>query len=193
MENLNLDFLIRLVINTAATLVLVRFVYFRFSRHRAYANSFILFGLGVFLITSQLASVDISMGFAFGLFAIFAMLRYRTESITIKEMTYLFLVIAISLLSGVGTMTHLELLALVVIICVAAYITEASGLIPRLEEQTIEYEKIENIVPERRAELIEDLTQRLGNEIKNVEIESVSFLRDTARLKVQFIPRETDR
>ncbi|MBP20672.1 MAG: DUF4956 domain-containing protein [Arenicellales bacterium] len=192
MENLNLDFLIRLVINTTATLVLVRFVYFRFSQHRAYANSFILFGLGVFLITSQLASVDISMGFAFGLFAIFAMLRYRTESITIKEMTYLFLVIAISLLSGVGTMTHLELLALVVIICLVAYITEASALIPRLEEQTIEYEKIENIVPERRSELIEDLTQRLGTEIKNVEIESVSFLRDTARLKIQFVGRKTD-
>ena len=95
----DLDFIIRLLLNMLAVFILVRFVYFRAHLNRAYAAAFILFGLGVFLITSQLSSVDISMGFAFGLFAIFSMLRYRTESITIKEMTYLFLVIAMSLLS----------------------------------------------------------------------------------------------
>ena len=99
-DSMGLDFIIRLVINTTAILYLVRVCYFSYSQHRAYASSFILFGLGVFLVTSQLHTVDISMGFAFGLFAIFSMLRYRTESITIKEMTYLFLVIAMSLLSA---------------------------------------------------------------------------------------------
>ena len=83
-SNLDLDFLIRLLINMTAVLILIRLVYFRASRHRAYASSFILFGMGVFLVTSQLSTVDISLGFAFGLFAIFSMLRYRTESITIK-------------------------------------------------------------------------------------------------------------
>jgi hypothetical protein len=148
--SLSYDFLIRLAINMGATLVLVRFCYFTFSRHRAYTSSFILFGMGVFLVTSQLASLDISMGFAFGLFAIFSMLRYRTESITIKEMTYLFLVIAIALLSGVGTMSHLELLVLVSIVNGLAYLTEINLFLPNLDEHTVEYEKIENIVPERR-------------------------------------------
>ncbi len=108
-STLDLDFLIRLLINMAAVLILIRLVYFRASRHRAYASSFILFGMGVFLVTSQLSKVDISLGFAFGLFAIFSMLRYRTESITIKEMTYLFLVIAMSLLSAVGGMQQRKL------------------------------------------------------------------------------------
>jgi hypothetical protein len=186
---LDYDFAIRLLINTTATFVLVRFCYFTFSRHRAYASSFILFGTGVFLVTSQLASLDISMGFAFGLFAIFSMLRYRTESITIKEMTYLFLVIAIALLSGVGTMSHLELVILVSIMCLLAYLTELNVLLPDLDEYTVEYEKIENIVPARREQLLADLQQRLGQDVREVEIVSVDFLRDTALLKVQFVPQ----
>ena len=181
----DLDFIIRLLLNMLAVFMLVRFVYFRAHLNRAYAAAFILFGLGVFLITSQLSSVDISMGFAFGLFAIFSMLRYRTESITIKEMTYLFLVIAMSLLSGVGVTDQVTLIVLFVLICGLAYFTETSLLLPRLEERDIQYEKIENIVPERRDILIADLQERLGEDVRTVEIESVDFLRDTARLKVQ--------
>tara|TARA_B110000977_G_C10925225_1_gene434790 strand:- start:439 stop:891 length:453 start_codon:yes stop_codon:yes gene_type:complete len=147
--------------------------------------------MGVFLVTGQLSSVDISMGFAFGLFAIFSMLRYRTESIDIKEMTYLFLVIAIALLSGVGAMNHLELIVIALIIIVMAYITETSLLLPMLAEKSVEYEKIENILPERREQLITDLRTRLGLDIHNVEIRSVDFLRDTARLKVQYLPSKS--
>lgn len=182
------DFVIRLMITLVAIFVLVRFCYFSFSRHRAYASSFILFGMGVFLVTSQLASLDLSMGFAFGLFAIFSMLRYRTESITIKEMTYLFLVIAIALLAGVGTMSHLELALLLGFICALARVTETTLLLPELEEREVEYEKIENIVPQREQELLQDLRERLGQDIRSVEIVSVDFLRDTARLKVQYVP-----
>jgi hypothetical protein len=189
-ESLDLDFIVRLLINIVAIFVLVRLIYFRVSKHRLYASSFILFGLGVFLITSQLSSVDLSMGFAFGLFAIFSMLRYRTESITIKEMTYLFLVIAMSLLSGVGDTSYLELALLLAFICLVAYGTETSLLLPNLEERVVEYEKIENIVPARKAELLADLRERLGQDVRSVEIESVNFLQDTARLKVQFVPKE---
>jgi hypothetical protein len=182
------DFLIRLFINMAAVLILIRLVYFRVSKHRAYASSFILFGMGVFLVTSQLSKVDISLGFAFGLFAIFSMLRYRTESITIKEMTYLFLVIAMSLLSAVGTMSHLELGLLLSLVCVMSYITETSLLLPMLEEQTVQYEKIENIVPEKREELVQDLRNRMGLDVRSIEIIKIDFLKDTALLKVQYAP-----
>jgi hypothetical protein len=182
------DFLIRLFINMAAVLILIRLVYFRVSKHRAYASSFILFGMGVFLVTSQLSKVDISLGFAFGLFAIFSMLRYRTESITIKEMTYLFLVIAMSLLSAVGTMSHLELGLLLSLVCVMSYITETSLLLPMLEEQTVQYEKIENIVPEKREALVQDLRNRMGLDVRSIEIIKIDFLKDTALLKVQYAP-----
>ncbi|MDE0931125.1 MAG: DUF4956 domain-containing protein [Halioglobus sp.] len=191
-STLDLDFLIRLLINMTAVLILIRLVYFRASGHRAYASSFILFGMGVFLVTSQLSKVDISLGFAFGLFAIFSMLRYRTESITIKEMTYLFLVIAMSLLSAVGGMGHKELALLLALVCVMAYITETSLVLPILEEQTVQYEKIENIRPERRAELLEDLRNRMGLDIRSVEINGINFLKDTAQLKVQYVPKTSN-
>ena len=188
MDSLSFDFLIRLLINMAGVFILVRFVYFRTTQKRAYASSYILFGLSVFLITSQLASVEISIGFAFGLFAIFSMLRYRTESIDVKEMTYLFLVIAMSLLSGVSATDQLELGLLLGLICLLAHVTETSLLLPKLQECTVEYERIENIVPARRDELLADLRERLGVDVRTIETESVDFLRDTATLKIQFAP-----
>ena len=188
MDSLSFDFLIRLLINMAGVFILVRFVYFRTTQKRAYASSCILFGLSVFLITSQLASVEISIGFAFGLFAIFSMLRYRTESINVKEMTYLFLVIAMSLLSGISATNQLELGLLLGLICLLAHVTETSLLLPKLQECTVEYERIENIVPARREELLADLRERLGVDVRTIETESVDFLRDTATLKIQFAP-----
>lgn len=182
------EFYLRLVINLTAVFVLARGCYFGFSRHRAYASSFILFGMGVFLVTSQLHSVDISMGFAFGLFAIFSMLRYRTESITIKEMTYLFLVISMALLSAVSALQPLALSTLLAFICLVAYLTETSLLLPVLVELPVQYEKIENIVPERQAELLADLRERTGLDVRSAEVLEVDFLRDSASLRVQYQP-----
>ena len=175
MDSLSFDFLTRLLINMAGVFILVRLVYFRSTKKRAYASSYILFGLSVFLITSQLASVEISIGFAFGLFAIFSMLRYRTESINVKEMTYLFLVIAMSLLSGISATDQLELGLLLGLICLLAHVTETSLLLPKLEECIVEYERIENIVPARREELLADLRERLGEDVRTIEIESVDL------------------
>ena len=187
--SLGSDFIIRLLINTVTILLLVR-CYYEFSRHRANASSFMLFGMGVFLVTSLLHTAEVSMGFAFGLFAVFSMLRYRTESISIKEMTYLFLVIAIALLSSVGTMHHLELAALNLFICGLALLLETKIVLPLLEARDVEYEKIENIVPERKYQLYDDLKLRTGLDILHVEVITVSFLRDTAMLRIHFSPSE---
>ncbi len=188
-STLDSDFLLRLLINTVSILILVRFCYYHFSRHRANASSFMLFGMGVFLVTALLHSADVSMGFAFGLFAVFSMLRYRTESISIKEMTYLFLVIAIALLCAVSTMLALELFVLTLFICFLAFLLETNTVLPLLEEREIEYEKIENIRPERREQLLMDLRLRTGLHIKHVDILSIDFLRDSTRLKVHYAPK----
>lgn len=185
---LGTDFILRLFINTFAVVLLIRFCYYKFSQHRANASSFILFGMGVFLVTSLLHSADVSMGFAFGLFAVFSMLRYRTESISIKEMTYLFLVIAIALLSAVSTLNPYELLIITLSICLMTYLLETNIVLPSLDELEIDYEKIENINTNRREELIADLKMRTGLEVQQVEILSIDFLRDSSRLKVQFKP-----
>jgi len=183
------DFVLRLLINTLSVVILIRFCYYKFSQHRANASSFMLFGIGVFLVTSLLHSAEVSMGFAFGLFAVFSMLRYRTESISIKEMTYLFLVIAIALLSAVGTMKTIELLVISLSICLITYLLETSLILPSLDELEIDYEKIELINAPRHTELIDDIKKRTGLDIKQVEILTIDFLRDSTRLKIHFKPR----
>jgi hypothetical protein len=145
-----------------------------------------LFGMGVFLVTSLLHSADVSMGFAFGLFAVFSMLRYRTESISIKEMTYLFLVIAIALLSAVSTMSPYELSIVTLSICMVTYLLETNIVLPSLDEIEIDYEKIENINLNRRQELIDDIRLRTGLDVKQVEVLNIDFLRDSTRLKIHF-------
>ena len=179
-----LDFLPRFIVNTIFIIVLVRCCYFQYSKNRPFAASFILFGTSVFMVTGLLHSAEISMGFAFGLFAVFSMLRYRTESITVKEMTYLFLVISIALLTAVGPVGLLGIAIINTIICIAAYTLETGFLLPLTEEQIIRYEKIENIRPESRADLIDDLKQRTGLEITRLNIESIDFLNDTAQIRI---------
>jgi len=178
-------FVIRLLINTASVFVLIR-CYYAFSRHRENAASFILFGVGVFLVTALLHSVTVTMGFAFGLFAVFSMLRYRTEALGIKEMTYLFLVIAMALLAAVGTMHHLELVFLNLLVIVLALVLETRVLLPRHSEREVEYEKIENVHRDRRELLIADLRERTGLDVFRVDVVSVSYLRDTAMLRMHF-------
>ncbi len=185
---LGIDFISRLLINTLSVVILIRFCYYSFSQHRANAYSFMLFGMGVFLVTSLLHTADVSMGFAFGLFAVFSMLRYRTESISIKEMTYLFLVIAIALLSAVSTLSTYELSLINLAICSMTYLLETSLILPSLEEIEIEYEKIDNININRRLKLIEDIKTRTGLNVVQVEILSIDFLRDCTRLKIHFTP-----
>lgn len=185
---LDTDFFFRLLVNTLAIIILIRFCYYTFSQHRTNTSSFILFGMGVFLVTSLLHSAEVSMGFAFGLFAVFSMLRYRTEQISIKEMTYLFLVIAIALLSAVSTMKLHELMLITLAICLMTYLLETSLILPSLNELEIDYEKIENINIHRRKELIDDISMRTGFDVQQVEILSIDFLRDSTRLKIHYNP-----
>ncbi len=117
------------------------------------------------------------------------MLRYRTESITIKEMTYLFLVISIALLSGVGQMAWWELCLLNGLICLMAYFSETSAILPILHDREILYENVANIAPDNKQALIADLREKTGLDIQFVETLSVDYLRDTARLKIHFAPR----
>ena len=143
-----------------------------------------MFGTGVFLVTHLLQGVEISMGFAFGLFAIFAMLRYRTESITIRDMTYLFLVIVISLLNGVGPLTAFSASFVCGLLCAIVAVGETTMFAPRIFEKNIRYENILNIRPENYDLLVADITERTGLDVKSIEIINIDFLSDVANLKV---------
>jgi cell division protein FtsX len=181
---LGIDFCVRFLINFLSLFVLLKYCYYRRTPNREFLFSFFLFGIGVFIVSYLLRSVEVSMGFAFGLFAIFSMLRYRTEAISIKSMTYLFLVITIALLSAVGKTRSIELILINALICVCTSLAESKMFTTRLAEQIVRYEKIENIRPQNRERLLNDLHQRTGLDIRSVQIDKIDFLRDTAMLRI---------
>lgn len=181
---LSLDFLFRYLILLIGCFILLRAIYFKVSPNRESVFSFFLFSNGVFLVTFLLHDIDLSMGFAFGLFAIFAMLRYRTEPISIRDMTYLFIVIGVSLMCSVANLHYLELSGLVALVCVLAGFGETRWLAPRIVEKKVNYDKVELIKPEQHAELMADLSQRTGLNIIKVEVGKIDYLSDSAQLTV---------
>ncbi len=180
----NVHFLSLLLINLFSVLVLMRGIYYRYSSNRDSLLGLTMFGVGVFLVVHLLHDIEMSMGFAFGLFAVFSMLRYRTESISIRDMTYLFLVIVIALITAVVPASALEILFINMSVCLLARLAETQLLAPRTHDKPVVYENIENIKPENHQRLIEDLVERTGLDVYRFEIEHIDFLKDTAHLRV---------
>ncbi|NCD41406.1 MAG: DUF4956 domain-containing protein, partial [Bacteroidia bacterium] len=136
----------------------------------------------VFLICFLLESVKLELGFALGLFAIFGILRYRTETIPIKEMTYLFVVIGISVINALANkkISYAELFFANAFVVGLLYYLEVNPYFNKEQRMTIKYERIDLIVPERYAEMLEDLRLRTGLPVKRFAVKNVNFLRDTA-------------
>jgi Domain of unknown function (DUF4956) len=185
-EKLSPKFFMRLGINLLSVFLLVRFIYFPAHKSREYFFTFFIFNLVIFLITFLLNKVEMSMGAAFGLFAVFTMLRYRTEGISIKDMTYLFLVIAIGLICAVSKGGWDELILINFIMLLFTYLLESNLLMKREATKLIEYDDIELIKPERRVELIQDLEKRTGIKINRIYINEINFLRDTALIIIYY-------
>lgn len=179
-----LDISVRLVYDVLTALLIVRFVYFRRERRREYLFTFVVFNLLIFFVCTFLKSILMDIGFAFGLFAIFSVLRYRTESIPIREMTYQFAVICLGALNGLadpGTW-HPELLFLNVVTLAVIFVLDGQVLAKEESFQPVKYDRIELIRPDRRAELIEDLKDRTGLDVRRIQIRKIDFLRDSADL-----------
>ena len=127
-----------------------------------------------------------SMGAAFGLFAVFSMLRYRTEGISTKDMTYLFLVIAMGLITALSKGNPLEISLINIIIIVFTFALETTVFMKKEVSQNIQYENIEMIKPDLRAELLADLENRMGVKINRISIGRIDFLKDTAMIRVYY-------
>lgn len=188
MNTVGIDFFIRFGIQAIALLVLLRFTFFHYCRDRDSLFSFTLFGHGVFIVAALLHNVDISMGFAFGLFAVFSMLRYRTESISVRNMTYLFLVIVISLISSVGPLSLTELVIINTIICLLAWLCETRVLAVRHDVTTLTYGNMKNLKPKNRGRLLADLCNLTGLDIQAVEVVDRNYKNKTAKLRI-FYPK----
>ena len=161
--------------------IIVRVIYYRIKEEKDYVFTFFMFNILTFFICYLLRKVPMEMGFALGLFAVFGILRYRTEAIPIRQMTYLFIVIGLSMINSLAnkSISWFEILLANGIITIITYLIDRVWFSTIELTKTILYEKIELIKPENEQELIEDLKQRTGLQIVAVKIDKVDFLRDT--------------
>jgi hypothetical protein len=185
-EKLGPKFFIRLAINLASVFILIRFIYFPVYKNRENFFTLFIFNLIIFLITFILNKSDMSMGAAFGLFAVFSMLRYRTEGISTKDMTYLFLVIAMGLITALSKGNWMEISFINLIIIIFTFALETSIFMKKEVSKNIQYENIEMIKPEFRTELMADLENRMGLKINRISIGKIDFLKDTAIIRVYY-------
>jgi len=166
---------------------IVHFLYYRKTHRRDYFFTLVLLSVSIFFLIYLLGSVKVKIGFALGLFAIFGILRYRTETIPVREMTYMFSVICLSVINALAdTMSIAELAIPNITIALLIWLFEKFILRADISSKLILYDRIELITPERREELLEDLHKRTGLKILKVNVGSIDFLKDTAILKVVY-------
>jgi len=195
-----LELFVRYILNIAVTIVVVN-LYYKFSKNKDFFFTFIAFNSLIFFMVYIMAKVDIGVGFGFGLFALFSILRYRTEAVEVKEMTYLFVVITLGVINALTSdrLSYLELFSINIIIMVMTYWLEKLMVQQTLTSYNIVYEKIENITPIRKQILFNDLTERTGLVIESVKIKNIDFLRDVANIQIMYdtdkqpqVAQETD-
>jgi hypothetical protein len=185
-EKLGDKFFLRLLVDVISIIVLIRFVYFRMYRKKDFFFTFFMFNITIFIITYLMNKVEMSFGAAFGLFAVFSLLRYRTENISEKDMTYLFIVIAIGLITASIKGTYFESAFINFIIIAFAFFLDGNLLVKNELVQIVQYENIENIKPQNSELLLADLKERTGLDIHKVSIQNIDFLKDTAEMKIYY-------
>lgn len=182
------ELVIRFIFNISIIFIVVHFMYARNSKRKDFYFSYLSIGAVVFLICFLLSSVKLELGFAMGLFAIFGIIRYRTDAIPIKEMTYLFIVIGISVINALTNkkVSYTELMFTNGIILTGLWLLEKRLSLKQESSITLIYEKIENIHMIKQTDLMEDLKKRTGIDIKRYEIQKIDFLRDVAEITLYF-------
>ena len=178
--------IVKAAFNLAMILVIVRYIYYPITKNKDYLFTYLLISLTVFLLCILLDSVKIELAFALGLFAIFGIIRYRTDPIPIKEMTYLFLVIGVSVINALANkkISYSELVFANFMIIAVTFGLERIWLLRHETRKNVIYERIDLIGPEKRDELIKDLKERTGIDVVRVEIRRIDFLKDIAYLRI---------
>lgn len=188
----NADFwqlLIRFAFNLLVVGGIVRLLYYPQCKRRDYFFTFIILSISIFLMIFLLGSVKIKIGFALGLFAIFGIMRYRTEQMPVREMTYMFAIIAISVINALSyNVDWSAIIATNLLFVACIWICESDLGLKHISSKLVKYDRIDLIVPEKREELIADLEKRLGLKVLAVEVGGVDFLKDCAIIKVSYEP-----
>jgi len=201
---------IRFLLNLLACFIITRFLYYPKSRRSDYYFTFMAFSSAMLLLLHKMGSVEVGVGLTLGLFAIFGIIRYRTETVPIREMTYLFIIIAVAAINGLSTVFQIYSSAegmpcynlslhdvgicvlTNVLIIALLFILEQARSLPGTATKLIQYDKIKLIVPQKREELILDLKERTGLDIIDIEIGQIDFLKDSAFVKIVYRTQPKD-
>lgn len=178
----------RFLFNLIITGIIIWFLYYKKTQRRDYLFTFFMVSTTIFLMIFLLDSVKIQVGFALGLFAIFGILRYRTDALPVREMTYLFAIIGISVINALSNqkVSIAELVVTNILFIIMFWVLETTRIIRHTAAKLIIYEKIELIKPERYAEMLQDLRDRTGLSIERFEIGQIDFLKDIAYIKIYY-------
>jgi len=183
--SLNKRFFYGMAFDITTMLLIFGLIYFPNYRNKEFMFTFFLFNIIIFIITFVLNKTNISMGAAFGLFAVFSMLRYRTEGISMKEMTYLLIAIALGLINAIG-LRFVPILVFNLIFVAFVLILDHPKIFKQEVSKTVVYENIDLIRPENRELLLEDLKRRTGFNIHRLSITSFDFLKDAAYITIYY-------
>ncbi|MDF9830062.1 putative membrane protein [Parabacteroides sp. PF5-6] len=179
--------LFRFIFNFIVVGIIIHCFYYPKSKRRDYYFTFSLINVSVFLLILLMGSVKLKIGFALGIFAIFGIIRYRTEQVPIREMTYLFVIIAISVINALAVqISYAEMLVTNALFIGCIWLLESERWLKHTSCKLILYDKIQLITPDRQAELLDDLKKRTGLPINKVEVGHIDFLRDAAFIKVYY-------
>jgi hypothetical protein len=186
------ELLIRFVFNTFLTFIIIHFLYARTSKRKDYYFSYLAIGAIVFLLSFLLNNVKLELGFALGLFAIFGIIRYRTDANPIKEMTYLFIIIGVSVINALANkkVSYAELVFTNAAIVVGLWVLEYSIALKQELSMRLTYEKIENIHTMSQEKMLEDLSERTGIKVIRYEIKKIDFLRDVAEIELYYTNKQ---
>ncbi len=182
------ELLIRFAFNYFIIFLVVRGLYYPTTRRRDFLFTYILISTIVFMLCFLLGNVKIQVGFALGLFAIFGIIRYRTEVMPIKEMTYLFLVIGISVINALSNkkVSYVELIFTNMAIIMVAFFLERVWMIKHESRKRIKYDNIALVKPERYGELKADLEKRTGLKIERFEVGDINYLTDSTWIQIYY-------
>lgn len=193
-ENSLLSIMLRFVVNLLVLFILIRLIYYRYTKKEEYVFSLFMMGIIIFLLSSLLGTVNIQLGMALGLFAIFAILRFRTVNYTAKDMTYVFTVIGVSIINSQANIPPPVIGAVTVntIILASAIILELFLKKRALSQMIITFNKPELLLPEKRKQLLEELSARTGQKIVKISIRKIDVIRNSAELETYYLDKATD-
>jgi len=181
-----IDFLIRFVFNFVVAYLVIRWIYYPVHKNKDYLFTYFLFNIIIFVLCYMMKNSQLEIGVAFGLFAVFSILRYRTMNVSVMDMAYLFLVISIGVINSLSNdqVSIMEVIFANCLVVGIIFVMEKVWLVRHAATKMVVYEKIENIRPENHDKLIADLKERTGLDIHRVEIGRIDFMRDVARIKI---------